>query len=671
LHLCTSITSSKFALKKYFLFLLSCLNFPLVSQTISKELPEVVVQSFEKKRSLFSNPDALQIVDSIRFKLNSNQSFVPVLNTTAGVKMEERSPGSYRLAIRGSSLRAPFGVRNVKIYWNQIPLTDAGNNTYFQIIDPELFQQALVIKGPSGGLYGAGTGGTLLLSSPTYNQHLIANQHHYNSLGGYKQSWDIQLGKSIQQQHRIFASYTHQKGYREQSDVEKLFLHYQYHQNFGNSGSLDFLSYYGNLSYQTPGGLTLAQFVANPKQARPGAGTSKGAIDQKATFYLNTFQAALSVANQWNEHWAYRLSAGYQQNDIKNPTIRNYEIRNEPNFHSRGVLQYKSRSNWGNFSTDLGYEFLSGDFNSQTFQNNLGEKGNLQIEQNAHIQQYTYFVQSDLQTQNNWYLTLSGSINHLATGIQSSETIFSPRFSLVKKFNTHHSLMAKIAHGFSPPSIAEIRPSTSVLNPDLKAEKGWNHEISYRGQFAKINWDATMYWFELQESISLRRTADGADYFVNVGNTRQKGLELSINYLASKRFSIHSASTFQDFKFVNYTAGSTNYAGNQLTGTAPYSQSFFAQAKISKNITLMPQFLFTDKLFLNDANTDQLPAYRYWNLKANFDQVFGKKIFSLWLNLDNLMDERNVSGPDLNAVGGRYYNPSAGRNFTIGTRIQW
>lgn len=655
----------------YFICLFLITSLTSIAQNNSKELQEVIVHSFEKKRSISTNPDALQVIDSIRLKINSNASFVPILNSTAGVKMEERSPGSYRLAIRGSSLRAPFGVRNIKIYWNQISLTDAGNNTYFQLFEPDLFQQAIISKGPSGGLYGAGTGGTLLLNSPTFNENSYANQQIYNSLGGYKQIWDIQIGKSNKQQHRFFASYYNQKGFREQSDVEKTFLHYQFHQNFGGSGSIDFMTYYGDLRYQTPGGLTLAQYQANPKQARPTAGTNKGAIEQKATFYLKSFQAALAISNQWNSHWAYRWSAGFQQNDIKNPTIRNYEIRNEPTINSRGVIQYKSVSDLGNFSTDIGYEFLSGTFNSTTYQNNSGEKGNLQVEQNANIQQYTFFAQSDLQTRNNWYFTLSGSLNKLSTGINTPEYIFSPRFSVVKKFNTHHSLMAKVAHGFSPPSIAEIRPSTSVLNPDLKAEKGWNHEISYRGTFANFNWDATAYWFELQESISLRRTDDGADYFVNVGNTRQKGIELTANYLASDKLSIHSASTIQDFKFINYTSGTANYSGKTLTGTAPFTESVYVHFFVHKNVQIVPQFIYTDPLFLNDSNSDQLPSSRYWNVKANFTKAYGTKVFSLWLNLDNLLDERYVSGPDLNAVGGRYFNPSTGRNFTIGTRFQW
>lgn len=653
-----------------FLLLLSISFFSLAQET-SKELQEVIVQSFEKKRSVFTSPDALQYIDSARLKLHNNTSFVPILNSTAGIRMEERSPGSYRIAIRGSALRSPFGVRNTKIYWNQIPLTDAGNNTYFQLFDPDIYQQMLVIKGPSGGLYGAGTGGTLLLQSPNIIQNSITNQHLYNSLGGYKQIWDIQIAKSAQTHHRIYASYWNQNGFREQSDLQKTFLHYQLQHQFGKQGEVNFMSYYGDLSYETPGGLTLAQYQANPQQARPAAGAFKSAVAQKATFYLTSFQAALSVSNQWNSHWAYKWSIGTQQNNITNPTIRNYEIRKEPNWNSRGLIQYKWMGDWGTYSADLGYEWLGGSFNSSTYQNNLGEKGNLQIEQNAKINQYTVFFQNDFQTKNNWSFTLAGSLNSLKTGISNTESIFSPRLAIVKKLNPHHSLMAKIAHGFSPPSIAEIRPSTSVLNPDLKAEKGWNHEVSYRGKYTKFQWDVTAYWFELSETISLRRTADGADYFVNVGNTRQKGLEVSLDYQPHPSLAIHSATTVQDFKFVNYTAGSNTFSGNRLTGTPPFIQSFYVQLAVHKNLQFIPQFTYTDPLFLNDANTDKLPAARYWNAKMQYSKKFKRIHASLWLNLDNLLNERYVSGPDLNAVGNRYYNVSAGRNISLGTSIRW
>ena len=46
--------------------------------------------------------------------------------------MEERSPGSYRLSIRGSLLRSPFGVRNVKLYLDDFIFTDAGGNLVYR-----------------------------------------------------------------------------------------------------------------------------------------------------------------------------------------------------------------------------------------------------------------------------------------------------------------------------------------------------------------------------------------------------------------------------------------------------------------------------------------------------------------------------------------------------------
>src|SRR5690606_10740693 len=88
---------------------------------------------------------------------------LPAMNTVPGVRMEERSPGSYRLSIRGSLLRSPFGIRNVKIYMDEMPLTDAGGNTYLNLADPGSIQSAEILKGPDGSLFGANSGGVIRL----------------------------------------------------------------------------------------------------------------------------------------------------------------------------------------------------------------------------------------------------------------------------------------------------------------------------------------------------------------------------------------------------------------------------------------------------------------------------------------------------------------------------
>ncbi|MFM7021239.1 MAG: TonB-dependent receptor plug domain-containing protein, partial [Aquirufa sp.] len=96
----------------------------------TQELANVEVHVLEQNRTRLSSPDAFNLLPAKDIQAVHGNSFTAALNTQPGVRLEERSPGSYRVAIRGSSLRAPFGVRNVKIYWNNIPFTDAGNNSY-------------------------------------------------------------------------------------------------------------------------------------------------------------------------------------------------------------------------------------------------------------------------------------------------------------------------------------------------------------------------------------------------------------------------------------------------------------------------------------------------------------------------------------------------------------
>src|SRR5215203_5537703 len=95
----------------------------------SQTLGEVIVKAYEQNRKLIEVAAPVSFTGQSLLNRFGNISILPALNIIPGVRMEERSPGSYRLNIRGSSLRSPFGVRDVKIYLNEIPLTDPSGNT--------------------------------------------------------------------------------------------------------------------------------------------------------------------------------------------------------------------------------------------------------------------------------------------------------------------------------------------------------------------------------------------------------------------------------------------------------------------------------------------------------------------------------------------------------------
>ncbi|MFN5358968.1 MAG: TonB-dependent receptor, partial [Bacteroidota bacterium] len=76
--------------------------------TVSQEkvdtasLNAVVVKGFESNKSLINTPASISLLSKATLNASSAFSMLPALNTSSGVRMEERSPGSYRLSIRGS-----------------------------------------------------------------------------------------------------------------------------------------------------------------------------------------------------------------------------------------------------------------------------------------------------------------------------------------------------------------------------------------------------------------------------------------------------------------------------------------------------------------------------------------------------------------------------------------
>ena len=72
-------------------------------QDSSQTLNEVIVKAYEQNRKLMQVPASVAVINKTQLSHFNNTNILPALNTNPGIRMEERSPGSYRLNIRGSS----------------------------------------------------------------------------------------------------------------------------------------------------------------------------------------------------------------------------------------------------------------------------------------------------------------------------------------------------------------------------------------------------------------------------------------------------------------------------------------------------------------------------------------------------------------------------------------
>ncbi len=305
-----------------------------------KSLSEIIVKAYENNRRLIDLPASVIVVSKTELSRYNNISIVSALNSRPGVRMEERSPGSYRLNIRGSSLRSPFGVRNVKIYYNDIPYTDPGGNTYFNQLGFYDIQSMEILKGPGGSLYGAGTGGVVLVRNDAneYNPGASVN-YTYGSFASNNINANFRFGNNALQNT---INYQHQTsdGYRDNTKMRRDIFTWDASVKMNEKGKLQAHFLYGDLFYQTPGALTKTEYDANPKAARPAVGATPSAMQSQAAIYQKTFLAGFTYNQSITSNFKNTTTLYGAYTNLKNPTFRNYEIRNEPHFGGRAVFQY-------------------------------------------------------------------------------------------------------------------------------------------------------------------------------------------------------------------------------------------------------------------------------------------------------------------------------------------
>ncbi|MDB5239788.1 MAG: TonB-dependent receptor [Spirosoma sp.] len=665
------------------------------------QLNEVVVRGYATNRRLLETPASIGLLT----RRDLNQRFgtptlVPALNTLPGVRADERSPGSYRLAIRGSAIRSPFGVRNVKTYWNELPLTDAGGNTPLNALDVRSLGRIEVIKGPSGSLYGAGTGGTILFSglSVPANQTNVEVSGLGGSYGLLGNGVSVQTGKN---NSAIAVNYNHLQsdGYREQSALVRDNVSLMGSFGVSDKRTISVLGLYSDLHYQTPGGLTEAQFRANPRASRPATRTLPGSAEQQAGIYQKLGYLGLSHEYRWNDRIQNTTVLYGSTTDFANPFITNYEKRADQGIGGRTLTQIRLPNGPLPTTFTVGAELLRNFTIDRNFGNRKGVADTIQTDEELTARQSTVFAQAETELPARFRLTAGLSRNDVRYGFQRFPTralnaqpaqvltrnfqpVWLPRVALLRMFGQNVSVFASISTGYSAPSSQEVRPSAGGFNNLLNPERGTNYEVGLRGSAlrSRLRFDVTGYQFQLRETIVRRSDAAGAEFFVNAGRTNQRGLEAQLSYdfvIPSfdntnflSLFRLWNSLTLTDYRFRDYQQGATDLSNNRLPGVAPttFVTGLDAETRVGLYAHLTYQFL--NPFPLNDANTLQSDPTQLLQATLGFRRALSQHwTLDLYASGDNLLNRTYSLGYDLNAVGNRYYNAAPARNGIAGLRV--
>jgi iron complex outermembrane receptor protein len=665
------------------LFSISMLCGQLIAQSqgdsININLPSFTIQGFSRGVPVHRQAVSISIISSETLNQFSQQDPVMAWNAEPGVSLEQRAIGSYRLAIRGSALRAPFGVRDVKIYWNGLIYNAANGTAAFNLLSNTQLQNAEIIKGPSGSLYGAGLGGVVHLNNFSANQtDFISAGPTVGSFGLFQTQTQGQINYGKLSTFFSFDNLNN-NGFRDHNAINRQVfqLSTQYQINQKNKLSLHVL--YSDLNYQIPGGITLAQFNENRRQARAESAPQNSSIEQK------TALVGLSYTSYFNPNFTQTTHINYSYTDFDNPFILDYKKEIDNELGVRNQWTYYLNQKYFNWQFDAGFEYQFGNNNANNFGNVNGAADTVRFKDLLQIHRTTIFGQMQLAYKK-WKLTAGLSSNLLQYQVNRSVNALGapfdftrnfnnelvPRLSVQHNWNNNNMTFFSVSEGFSPPTFDEIRTNEGSINQNLEAERGRTFEIGHKRYTNKLKLDITLFQNNLRQTITTFVNENGVVLFQNSGETRQLGLEFSSDLLLFKQKSkglqqinLKIGYQYYDFTFRNYSQRENNFSGNMLTGVPKHTIDNILQVKLFKQLSWHLHYRYVSDVPLNDGNTVFADAFSLFN-SGLVQPVTLKKIkLRAQVGVENIFDVAYSLGNDLNAFGARFYQPAPGRNFFI------
>lgn len=693
------------------------LNIPLTATLVN--LSSVTVTGYETNRKLLETAGSISVLGTKELLRGDNMDIMSALNTVPGVKMEAHVAGDYRIAIRGSLLNNPWGIRNLKLYWNDIPLSSPdGTASHGVDFDPEMVGSIEVLKGPSGSIYGAGNGGVLLFKSDKGRNGQNKLETGFTG-GSYGLSKLNTIYKTGTDNFNLTAAYTRQRydGYRENGWSDKDVLNIFAQLLPSKKRTVNLFVNYATGSFGLSGQLNSDQMAENPRAAVQFAKDNKTSVKRYNVAQIGASQTYHFTENIYNATSIYgslqSLDHPYGSSEYYNGFLK----ESTQGLGARTKFVYapqlgsiKSRFTVG---TEFMYQHQFGDafaiVNDKA--GTWPETGDLFESSISVSKSNIIFAQAEFDLPGRLLLTAGASYNDLSydisdlykdsahvsnSGLIKFPKQISPRIGLVKVVNDNLSFHGSISYGYSPPPLWELNNFDGTLNKDMKPEKSKSFELGTRGNVFdnKLSFDLALYQMYITDAIVPVANQYGSSSYKNAGSTNQKGVEAMLAYNAINKpdnsislLKLWSGFTYNNFKFKNYVAESfdwesktiikKDYSGNEVTGTVPVSVSAGIDAAARFGLYFNTVMYYYDKSPMNDANTAYNKVYSLINSKLGFRKNinwFGLDVFA---GVNNLTDTQYSSLISFNADAFAYgsppkwYNPSPGRNFYGGVKLSF
>lgn len=130
---------------------------------VEQQLDEVSITATRVKRNTQDVPANITVIGKEKIDDAKMHNIQDALSGTPGIQVESKNGGyDSRLIIRGAGTKARYGIREIMVLLNGVPITDPDGFSKLDLLDPQQIEQIEVVKGPNSTLWGANAAGGVI-----------------------------------------------------------------------------------------------------------------------------------------------------------------------------------------------------------------------------------------------------------------------------------------------------------------------------------------------------------------------------------------------------------------------------------------------------------------------------------------------------------------------------
>lgn len=633
--------------------------------------------------------------------LNIQQAIENIPGVIAESSSNSPSP---KLIIRGAGLKARYGVREIMVVKDGVPMTDPDSFTRFDYIDMQDVSSIEVQKGPGSINAANATGGVIQLITKSVFDDSV-NRFKVGIGNDGQKNLNLKLSHALGEQDYTSLSFSSRKvdnNWRDNNDFDSTQLSLKYGHIFDDDSTIESEFAYTKSNMNLPAKMTaleFEEFKQTGKQYDTSYQWQHSARDSEIyslnTKYEKEFGNFTFKPRVYFNTWDYfhPVTGMINVSNDNNVFGTDLELNNTHKLFSNdasfvtGVTWKKDKTNDAKKYTyrDLDTTTTTSWAGTVTTINNTlsNEIGDLASTEDTDTTLYGIYAMESFKPTQNLSVDISARVDKLDFDISGNEittydystksyqsgigeysikkdfTLFSAKVGSSYALNDSTNVYATIAKANQAPTTSELGD-----NEDLNKTNSINYEIGLKSRTTNLAYDLAIYQNDVKDEIIQILDANGNSMYDNAGETRKKGIEFNISYNLNRNLQLGGAYAYSNYKFVTFNESVKGSLESRDGNYLPYIPKNQYSLYLAMNLDNGFKSRLTAKsygsYYMDNANTAKYEGY---DLITDLMVGFERDNHNIQLNVNNLFDKYYAMEASKDVYGNESYKAATPRSF--------